>query len=108
MMFYKKEETGYRTVMEGVRLKTLVHGEKTLLCEFRLERGGVFPSHKHPHEQTGYLVSGRIKLSIGDETFDVEPGDSWCIPGDVEHAAEVLEDSVGVDMFSPVREDYLP
>jgi len=107
MMFYKKEETGYKVVTEGVRLKTLVHGERTLLCEFRLEKGGVFSSHKHPHEQTGYLISGRITLSMGDETFDVEPGDSWCIPLDAEHAAEVLEDSVVVEIFSPVREDYL-
>jgi len=108
MMFYKKNETGYKVVMEGIRLKTLVHGQKTLLCEFRIERGRLLPSHKHPHEQTGYLVSGHMKLMIGDEQFDVEPGDSWCIPGDVEHAAEVLEDSVAVEVFSPVREDYLP
>ena len=36
------------------------------------------------------------------------PGDSWCIGGDVEHGAEILEDSVAVEVFSPVREDYLP
>ena len=108
MMFYKKDNSGYRVLIEGIRLKTLVHGQKTLLCEFRIERGRLLPSHKHPHEQSGYLVSGHMKLMIGDERFDVEPGDSWCIPGDVEHAAEVLEDSVAVEIFSPVREDYLP
>jgi quercetin dioxygenase-like cupin family protein len=107
-MFYKKNETGYKVVMEGIRLKTLVYGEKTLLCEFRIERGKVLPSHSHPHEQTGYLVSGRMRFIIGDERFDVEPGDSWCIRGDVEHAAEAFEDSVGVEVFSPVREEYLP
>ncbi len=107
MMFYKKNETGYRVVMDGIRLKTLVHGERTLLCEFRIEKGKVLPSHKHHHEQTGYLVSGRMKFIIGDEEFDVEPGDSWCIPGDMEHAAEAFEDSVGVEVFSPVREEYM-
>jgi quercetin dioxygenase-like cupin family protein len=107
-MFYKKNETGYKVVMEGIRLKTLVYGEKTLLCEFRIERGKVLPSHSHPHEQTGYLVSGRMRFIIGDERFDVEPGDSWCIRGDVEHAAETFEDSVVVEVFSPVREEYLP
>jgi quercetin dioxygenase-like cupin family protein len=107
-MFYKKDETGYRVVMDGVRLKSLVYGEKSLQCEFRIERGKGLPSHTHPHEQTGYLVSGRMRFIIADETFDVEPGDSWCIPGDVEHAAEAFEDSVGVEVFSPVREEYLP
>ena len=107
-MFYKKNDAGYRQVMEGIRLKTLVHGEKTLLCEFRIKKGKVLPIHSHPHEQTGYLVSGHMKFIIGDNVFDVEPGDSWCIPGDVEHAAEAFEDSMGVEIFSPVREEYLP
>jgi quercetin dioxygenase-like cupin family protein len=107
-MFYKKNDAGYRQVMEGIRLKTLVHGEKTLLCEFRIKKGKVLPSHSHPHEQTGYLVSGHMKFIIGDNVFEVEPGDSWCIPGDIEHAAEAFEDSMGVEVFSPVREEYLP
>ncbi len=95
-------------VKEGILHKTLVYGEKTLLCEFRVDKGKVIPSHKHPHEQTEYLVSGRLKLIIGDESFDAEPGDSLCIPGDVEHTGEIIEDSVVVAVFSPVREDYLP
>ena len=107
-MFYKKNDAGYRQVIKGIRLKTLVHGEKTLLCVFRIKKGKVLPSHKHRHEQTGYLVSGHMKFIIGDNVFEVEPGDSWCIPGDVEHAAEAFEDSMGVEVFSPVREEYLP
>lgn len=107
-MFYKKEDSGYKTPLEGVLIKTLVYGTKTLLVEFKLEEGGSLPSHSHPHEQTGYLISGRIRLIIEDDKFDAEPGDSWCIPGDVVHAAEILEDSVVVEVFSPVREDYLP
>jgi quercetin dioxygenase-like cupin family protein len=94
--------------MDGIRLKTLVYGDKTLIAEFRLEKGAQIPVHSHPHEQTGYLISGRIRLSIGENTFDVEPGDSWCIPGNVEHRAEFVEDSVAIEVFSPVREDYLP
>jgi quercetin dioxygenase-like cupin family protein len=53
-------------------------------------------------------VKGRIRLSIGTEDYDAQPGDSWCIPSDVEHGAEIIEDSVGLEVFSPVREDYLP
>jgi len=49
-----------------------------------------------------------MRFIIADERHDVEPGDSWCIPGDVKHAAEAFEDSVGVEVFSPVREEYLP
>jgi quercetin dioxygenase-like cupin family protein len=107
-MFYQKDDLGYKEAAEGVLLKTLVHGAKTLLSEFRLEAGRSLPSHSHPHEQTGYLVSGRLRLIIGDERFDAKSGDSWCIPGTAVHSAEILEDSVVVEVFSPVREDYLP
>ena len=106
-MFYKKNDKGYKEALEGIKLKTLVHGERTLLCEFKLKGGNLLPSHSHPHEQTGYLVSGRMKFIVGDETFEAGPGDSWCLPGDVVHAAEILEDSVMVEVFSPIREDYL-
>lgn len=107
-MFYKHDDGRYRQPMKGIKLKTLVYGDKTLFTEFRLEKGSQLPLHAHPHEQTGYLISGKIQLSIGEDTFDVEPGDSWCIPGDVEHRAVILADSVAIEVFSPVREDYLP
>ncbi len=107
MKIYKKNDEGYWEAVDGLRLKTLVHGDRSMLCEFRVEGGKALPSHKHPHEQTGYLISGHMKLTVGAKDFDVEPGDSWCIPGDVEHAAEAYEDSMGVEVFSPVREEYL-
>ena len=47
-MFYKREDSGYMMPVEGVRLKTLVHGEKTHLCEFRINRGSMIPEHGQP------------------------------------------------------------
>ena len=107
-MFRKQDASGYIPAVPGIEMKTLVHGEKTLMTEFRLKKGANLPRHAHPHEQTGYLVSGRLRLMIGSEPHEVTPGDSWCIPGNVTHGAEVLEDTVAVEVFSPVREDYLP
>jgi quercetin dioxygenase-like cupin family protein len=107
-MFATPAESGYRDAFEGVRLKTLVFGDRTSLCEVRLGRGAIIPEHSHPHEQTGYMVSGRMVFDIGGERFVAEAGTSWCIPGGVEHGVEVVEDSVVIEVFSPVREDYLP
>ncbi len=106
-MFERRSNAGYRPALEGIERKTLVHGQQTLMTEFRLRKGAVLPLHSHPHEQTGYLVSGRMRLRIGAEQHEVGPGDSWCIPGSVEHSAVILEDSVAIEVFSPVREDYL-
>ena len=107
-MFQKSTGQGYSPALPGVELKTLVHGDNTLMTEFLLEACHQFPRHSHPHEQTGYLVKGHIRLTIGVNEFEVRPGDSWCIPGNVEHGAEVIKDSVAIEVFSPVREDYLP
>ncbi len=107
-MFNPHDSSGYKDALEKVKIKTLVHGSKTLMAEFRLEQGAILPRHKHPHEQTGYLVSGKMDLTIGDRTYPVAPGDSWCIPGDAEHNAIAHERSVAIEVFSPVREDYLP
>jgi quercetin dioxygenase-like cupin family protein len=107
-MYRQGNENDYKDVLEKIQKKTLAYGDRTLMAEFRLEHGADLPRHSHPHEQTGYLVSGEIELSIGDETHQVKPGDSWCIAGGVEHKATVLEDSVAIEVFSPVREDYIP
>jgi len=107
-MFEKHSTRGYVAALEGIQRKTLAYGEKTLMAEFLLKKGSALPRHAHPHEQTGYLVKGHIRLSIGTEEYEARPGDSWSIPGGVEHGAESLEDSQVIEVFSPVREDYLP
>ena len=107
-MFYKREMKGYLSAIEGVKQKTLVYGDKTLMTEFVLEEGSDLPIHSHPHEQTGYLVSGKLKMFIGEEAFTVEPGDSWCIKSNESHGAQAIEDSVAVEIFSPVRTEYIP
>jgi quercetin dioxygenase-like cupin family protein len=108
LVFVRAGEDGYVDALPGILRKTLSYGHTTLMAEFHLTAGFPLPVHEHPHEQTGYLVSGRLRLTIGGETHDVRPGDSWCIPGGVPHGAEVLEDAVAVEVFSPVREDFVP
>ncbi len=106
-MFGIPGQGGYSPVLEGIGIKTLVHGRETLMSQFRLAKGSALPAHSHPYEQTGYLVSGRIRLRIGEKRLELEPGASWCIPSGVEHGAEILEDSIALEVFSPLREDYL-
>lgn len=107
-MFCKKDDAGYHQIIKGISRKTLTFGQNTLFTEFRLEAGNSLPRHAHCEEQTGYLVAGALLLTIADETFSVGPGDCWCIPGNVEHSAEILSDSLAIEVFSPVRKDYLP
>ena len=100
-------ENGYTEIIKGIRIKTLCYGESMLMTEFLLQKDAVLPDHSHPNEQTGYLIKGKIRLFIEDAVRELVPGDSWNIAKDVIHRAEILEDSVAIEVFSPVREDYL-
>lgn len=104
---YSSSPDGYIEVVEGIYRKTLVWGSNALLTEFKLTGGRDLPLHQHDEEQVGYLLSGHIILIIDNDQFDIHPGDSWAIPGGVNHSAKILQDSVAIEVFSPVRIDYL-
>lgn len=106
-MFYKKDNGEYKTPLEGVHFKTLVHGSGTSLHEFKLDKGSTIPMHSHPNEQTGYLISGKMNFIFKDKTILTEPGDSWNIPGGEVHGVNVIDNCVLIEIFSPVREKYL-
>jgi len=106
-MFGKKSGNGYHQVAGGIGIKTINYGQETLMTEFTLKKGSVLPEHSHPHEQTGYLVEGKMNLRIGETSRIISPGDSWNVPSDVQHGATVIEDSVAVEVFAPRREEYL-
>lgn len=101
------EDVASLEMFPGVVRKVVNSGEKTMLLELKMKKGAVVPSHRHPHEQIGYVFSGRVEFRLGDVTKILGPGDSWLAPGGVEHTLTVLEDCVAVDIFSPPREDYL-
>ncbi len=107
-MFCEPGGTDLKESLPGISMKAMSWGENSLLCQFHLRKGSVVPLHRHPQEQSGYLVSGRMRFSGEAGDFYAEPGSGWTFQGNVAHAAEVLEDSVAVEVFSPVRQDYLP
>jgi len=108
MMITKHNKYNYVKAIDGVEYKTNVWGENTSLSEFHLIKGYKVPIHKHIHEQTGYLIKGKLKFYIDNSEYIVQPGDSWNIPSNVAHGVGILEESVVVEVFSPVREDYIP
>ncbi len=108
MTFASASDISDREIAPGIRMKTLAWGERTLMASFHLDQGAHLPLHSHPHEQTGYLVSGRLRLTIGKEARELGPGDGWVIPGGVDHQADALEATTALEVFSPVREEYLP
>lgn len=106
-MFIKKSESGYVEKLPGVFQKTLTFGENTLMVNVRISKGAIIPTHQHPHEQTGTILFGKLEFQIEENHFIAQKGDSWTIPGNIPHGALASEDTSVIEVFNPVREDYL-
>ena len=91
---------------KGIHRRTMGTTDEAMLCEFTLNKGAEVRRHNHMNDQVGYVVKGKLALTIGEETCIVVAGDSYAIPGGIFHSAQVLEDTVTIDVFSPPREDY--
>lgn len=85
-----------------VWLKVVMKSNTMLMLQVFREKGVKDPVHRHDdHETACHLISGRLKLTIGEETFIAEPGDSWFHPKGIDHTSEALEDSVQIEVKSP-------
>ncbi|MBM4237498.1 MAG: cupin domain-containing protein [Euryarchaeota archaeon] len=93
--------------VDGILRRMVACGEKCQIIEFRLRKGAKIPSHKHPHEQIGFVGKGKFRISVAGEESVVGEGDGYSIKPNVEHSVDVLEDSVAIDVFSPPREDFM-
>lgn len=91
---------------QGVVRRTLGWGDRMLLAEITVRKGSIIPAHAHPHEQIGYVASGRLEFTIDGKAVVVDAGDGYTIAGGVPHSVVALEDSVAIDVFSPVREEF--
>lgn len=83
------------------------YNEKLFLAEHFMERGWVGAAHSHPHEQMVYVISGRLMVTCGNRSFEVRAGDSFVVRGGVEHQASALEPTHVIDVFTPLRNDYI-
>jgi quercetin dioxygenase-like cupin family protein len=106
--YFVSADSGSRhTIFPGVEIRTAAC-RRMMLSVVNLEPDSVVEMHSHPHEQMGYLVSGRLRFTIGRVTRDLEPGDIWRIPGGVSHGVTAIDGpAVAIDCFHPIREDYL-
>jgi len=87
--------------------RRVISGSQGTLVYWRMKAGAHAAAHRHPHEQFVWVVSGAIRLRIGDRERTIKSGDLAVIPGRVEHEAFFPEDTEVIDFFAPVREDFL-
>lgn len=87
--------------------RQFVFGQEIMLARVLLKKGCIVPLHSHPNEQLTYIVEGALKFYIDGQEIVVHAGEVLCIPSNMPHKAEALEDTVDLDVFTPPRADWI-
>jgi len=87
--------------------RQVIHGKKLTIGRLFLKKGAVVPEHSHPHEQITLLEQGRLLFTIDGREQPLEAGQALVIPSEAVHQVRALDDSLAIDVFTPVREDWI-
>ena len=91
----------------GVTRQVLADAPELMVVAFRFREGAEGRRHDHPHVQSTYVQSGRFRFTMGDDAFEVGPGDAFVIPSGVVHGCTCLEPGTLIDGFTPRRADFV-
>ena len=107
-MVFLNDELAAQPLNEGQTRKILAYDSNLMLAELLFAKGTIGPLHQHPHEQIGYIISGKILYrEEGKQPQILTAGDSYYVPPNVVHGIDVLEDAKLLDFFTPMREDFI-
>ncbi|MCI6673380.1 MAG: cupin domain-containing protein [Sphaerochaetaceae bacterium] len=106
MLCYNKDAI-FKDLGGGVTRKIVAYDEGMMVCELTFKKGAVGTPHHHPHEQIGYIISGSFEVTDGEETKVLKAGDCYLVKPDSVHGVKALEDSKLLDVFTPMRKDFL-
>ena len=105
--FIVDSEIDWEDLGGGLKRKILSYDDNVMMVKVAFEKGGVGALHSHFHTQMSYVASGAFEIVIGDQTQILRKGDGFYIPPDVIHGATCLEEGVLIDIFTPLREDFI-
>lgn len=96
-----------KEVLSPTIARKIITGERAMVAQVFIAKGGVVPLHHHESEQITYILEGALEFEIEGRRIVVHAGEVLHIPSNVPHAAVALEDTLDLDIFSPIREDWL-
>ena len=106
-LFIENKDLPWEPVDTGVRRKIMAYDDKLMVVKVEFKQGGIGNLHQHHHSQITHVESGIFEVEIGDEKKILTGGDAFYIPPNVMHGAVCLEEGVLIDVFSPMREDFI-
>ena len=107
-MYTENKNIAFADLGGGVKRKILSYSKNLMTVELTFEKGAVGAKHSHPHEQIGYIISGKLiyqEESCPDKIL--ETGDTYYVAPNAVHGVQVLEDTKLLDIFTPMREDFV-
>lgn len=105
--FFSDNDAKWRVVGDGVTRKVLSYNNDLMLCKLHFEKGAIGTLHKHPHTQISYILSGKFEFEVNGVKKIVKAGDSLYKQPDVLHGAVCLEEGELLDIFTPMREEFI-
>lgn len=112
-MKYESEQYIYSGEMQwedvggGLKRKIMGYNDEIMMVKVHFDKGDIGQIHAHVHSQTTYVESGKFEVSIGSQKKMLSAGDGFFIPPHVEHGAICMEEGILIDVFSPIREDFM-
>lgn len=97
----------WKDLGNGVRRKVMFYDENMMMVKFEFQKGAVGALHSHPHLQMSYVASGVFEFILAGEKKIIKEGDIYNVPSGVEHGIVCLEDGLLVDIFNPIRQDFI-
>lgn len=102
-----ENDSSWVNIGPGLHRKIMGYDGQIMMVKFRFDEGAVGNPHTHYHSQTAYVVSGKFEVTIGEETKILSSGDGYYVSPNVLHGAKCIEAGIVVDVFSPIRNDFL-
>lgn len=101
------DELPWEIVDDKIKRKIMSYNEDLMLVKVAFVKGGIGATHKHPHLQISYIASGVFEITIDGETKTLKDGDVYFVPSNILHGAVCVDDGVLIDVFNPMREDFI-
>lgn len=105
--FLPATEVAWESCGDGLQRQIMGYDPHLMAVKVAFEKGAVGMRHTHYHSQSTYIVSGRFEVTVGDQTRTLAGGDGYYVEPDLEHGVLCLEAGILIDIFSPVRADFL-
>ncbi len=107
-LLFEDSKHPWEDLGEGVRRKVMSYNADVMVVKVQFELHAIGTTHQHPHTQVTYVASGVFEYTVDGRTYTIQSGDSCYVPPNAVHGCRCIAAGVLIDIFSPMREDFLP